>query len=94
MKWKENHNYYILKTEHINTNIEASYILMQNVTHTCAIVSNQSRSKKDVYFYLVEIASEIKEKVSLNNMYFEKYLEKKELAKSNVKILLHFVNCF
>jgi hypothetical protein len=63
--------YYILKTEYINTstNIEASYILMWNVAHICAIVSNQSKSKKDVYFYLVEIVSEIKEKISLNNIY-------------------------
>jgi hypothetical protein len=63
MKWKENHDYYILKTEHVNTDIEPSCILMRNVAHTCATVSNQSRSKKDVYFYLVEIAPEIKEKV-------------------------------
>jgi hypothetical protein len=38
---------------------------MGNVAHTCAIVSNQSKSKKVIYFYLVEIASEIKEKVSI-----------------------------
>jgi hypothetical protein len=42
---------------------------MQNVAHICTIVYNQSRSKKDIYFYLVEIASEIKEKVNLSNIY-------------------------
>jgi hypothetical protein len=63
------HNYYILKTEHINTDIEVSCTLMRNVTHICATVSNQSKSKKDIYFYLVEIASEIKEKESLSNLY-------------------------
>jgi hypothetical protein len=61
MKWKENYDYYILKTEHINTNIETSCILMQNVAHTCATVSNQLKSKKDIYFYLI-IAPKIKEK--------------------------------
>jgi hypothetical protein len=42
---------------------------MQNVVYICATVSNQLKSKKNIYFYLVEIVSEIKEKVSLNNMY-------------------------
>jgi hypothetical protein len=41
---------------------------MWNVAHISTIVSNQSKSKKDVYFYLVEIAPEIKEKVSLSNI--------------------------
>jgi hypothetical protein len=63
MKWKKNHNYYIFKDEYINTDIEPSYILMRNVTHTCAIVFYQSKSKNNIYFYLVEIASEIKEKI-------------------------------
>jgi hypothetical protein len=39
------------------------------MVHTCAIVSNQLKSKKDIYFYLVEIASKIKEKISLSNIY-------------------------
>jgi hypothetical protein len=69
MKWKKDYDYYIFKTKHINTNIEASCILMQNVAHNCAIISNQSKSKKDIYFYLVEIASEIKEKINLSNIY-------------------------
>jgi hypothetical protein len=56
-------------TKHINTNIEASCILMRNVAHICTIVSNQSKSKKDVYFYSVEIVSQIKEKINLSNMY-------------------------
>jgi hypothetical protein len=49
--------------KYINTNIEASCILMQNVAYTCATVSNQSKSKKYIYFYLIEIAPE--KKVSL-----------------------------
>jgi hypothetical protein len=35
---------------------------MQNVASTCATVSNQLKPKKDIYFYLVEIASKIKKK--------------------------------
>jgi hypothetical protein len=68
MKWTENYNYYILKTEHINTNIEASCILMRNVAQLVQQFPINQNPKKDIYFYLVEIAPENK-KVSLSNMY-------------------------
>jgi hypothetical protein len=55
IKWKKDHNYYILTTKYINTNIEASYILMYNIVYICATIYKQSKSNKKRYFYMMEI---------------------------------------
>ena len=65
LEWKEGHDYYILSTEHVNTDIDASCILMRNIPHTCATVYMQSRgSKNKTWSYIVQIEPKFKEKVN------------------------------
>jgi hypothetical protein len=69
LEWKKNHNYYIFSTEYINTDIDTSYILMYNISHTCAIIYMQFRgSKNKTYLYMVEIDPKFKKKVNLSNI--------------------------
>jgi hypothetical protein len=76
---KKDHNYYILTTKYVNTDIKVSYILMCNIVYICATIYKQLRSNKKIYFYMVEIDSKIKKKVDLN--YINSIIDSKILSK-------------